>query len=59
MRSLPIRATAFVLYQLSLLVGIVLFPMAVAMRKVGVTLPVHRVVDSVGDVYDRTASRSA
>jgi hypothetical protein len=57
MRTLPIRAIAFVLYQLSLLTGIALFPMAVAMQKLGVTLPVHRVVDRAGDVYDSAAAR--
>jgi len=59
MRSTVYRAMAFVMYQLSLLTGIALFPMAVLMRKVGVTLPVHRVVSRAGDVYERAGSHSA
>ena len=53
------RATVFVLYQLSLLVGIALLPIALAMRRIGVVLPVHRVVDRLETAYDRTKAASA
>ncbi|PSP50214.1 hypothetical protein BRC67_09760 [Halobacteriales archaeon QH_3_68_24] len=52
------RATVFVLYQLSLLVGIVLLPMALAMRRIGIVLPVHRVVDRLETAYERTKAAS-
>jgi len=59
MRSIIQRATVFMLYQLSILSGIVLLPVAVAMRRVGVTLPLHRVIDRVGDAYERTVTNTA
>ena len=52
------RATVFVLFQLSLLVGIVLLPMALAMRRIGIVLPVHRVVDRLETAYERTKAAS-
>ena len=51
-------ATMFVLYQLSLLAGIVLLPMALAMRKVGLELPVHRIIDRVGTAYEQTSEHT-
>jgi len=59
MRSQIHRATVFVLYQLSLLTGIVMFPMAVVMRKVGVELPLGRLIDKVGTAYERTSGNTA
>lgn len=59
MRSHIQRAAVFVLYQLSLLTGIVLLPMAVAMSRVGIELPVHRVVDRFNRAYDHAASNTA
>jgi len=53
------RATVFVLYQLSLLTGIVLLPIALAMRKVGLDLPVHRVVDRMNAAYEHADENSA
>lgn len=49
------RATLLVLYQLTLLVGIAMMPLAMAVRKAGVTLPVHRPIERLGDAYDRIA----
>jgi hypothetical protein len=46
------RATVFVLYQLSLLTGIVLLPMALVMRKVGLSLPINRVIDRLEAAYE-------
>lgn len=59
MRSHLHRATVFVLYQLSLLTGIVMLPVALAMRKVGLTVPVHRVIDRVADAYERANDSAA
>jgi hypothetical protein len=53
------RALVFVLYQLSLLAGIVLLPVALAMRQVGVTLPVHRVVGRLESTYEHAKAASA
>ncbi|ERH01440.1 MAG: hypothetical protein J07HN6_00992 [Halonotius sp. J07HN6] len=39
------RATTFVLYQLTVLLGIVLLPVALAARRVGLRLPVDSVID--------------
>ncbi|MFB6184430.1 MAG: hypothetical protein ABEI96_07735 [Haloarculaceae archaeon] len=55
----PYRAALFALYQFSLLLGIVMFPFAVAARQVGVTLPVHRVVDRLGNAYERASGQPA
>lgn len=59
MRTSLQRATVFVLYQLSLLAGIVMLPVALLARRVGVTLPIHRVVDRFGSAYERTKSDGA
>jgi hypothetical protein len=47
------RAFVFALYQLSLVLGIALMPFALAARRVGVPVPVHRVVTRLGSAYDR------
>mgnify|MGYP000403936995 CR=1 FL=1 len=52
------RASLFVLYQLSLLVGILLLPIAIGLRRAGLSLPIHRVVERLGEAYDRTAAKS-
>lgn len=46
------RKTLFALYQLTVAVGILLLPLAVATRKLGVSLPLHRLVESLGDAYE-------
>jgi len=43
----------FAVYQLSLLVGIALLPVALAAKRVGFTLPVHRAVERLGTAYER------
>ncbi|WP_195837627.1 hypothetical protein [Halorhabdus sp. CBA1104] len=52
------RASLFVLYQLTLLVGILLLPVALLARRVGFTLPLDRLVTRLGNAYDRTADGS-
>lgn len=56
MASLPQRAVLFALYQLSIALGITLLPLALVARRVGVPLPLHRVIRRVGDAYDRAAA---
>lgn len=58
MRSQVNRATLFALYQLSLLLGIALLPVALLARQVGVSLPIHRVVRRLGDAYQRATATS-
>lgn len=52
------RASLFVLYQVSLLVAIVMLPIALLARRAGIRLPIHRVVTRLGDAYDSTANRA-
>ncbi len=59
MRSTLNRAIVFALYQLTLFAGILLLPLAVAMRKVGVTLPAHRAVARLGDTYEEMHTDTA
>ena len=56
MRSHVRRAVVFVLYQLRLLTGIIMLPLAVGVRQLGLTIPVHRVVERLGDAYERTST---
>ncbi|ELZ24400.1 hypothetical protein C475_12447 [Halosimplex carlsbadense 2-9-1] len=42
----------FALYQLTLLAGILLLPLALVMRKAGITLPVHRAVSRANETYE-------
>lgn len=46
------RALLFALYQLTVVTGIALLPLAVAMRRVGISLPIGRLVDAVGAAYE-------
>jgi len=55
MASRPYTAALFMLYQLSLLAGILLFPLAVLTRRAGLELPVHRVVSRLGSAYEQAA----
>ena len=44
------RFTTFALYQLTVLLGIVLLPVALAARRVGVTLQVATVIEQMDEV---------
>lgn len=46
--------TLFALYQMSVVLGIVMMPIALATRRVGFTPPIHRVVRRLADAYDAT-----
>lgn len=50
----PYRATVFALYQLSLAFGIMLLPVAILVRQFGVSLPMGRVINRLGDAYENT-----
>lgn len=49
------RAFLFALYQLTVAAGIALLPLALATRRVGITLPVGRVVDAVAARYEHAS----
>lgn len=46
------RTAAFALYQLSLLVGLLLLPLALLARQGGLTLPVGRLVERTRRTYE-------
>ncbi len=50
------RASVFALYQLSLVVGIALLPLALGLDRIGLRIPIGRVVDRLGDAYERAAA---
>ena len=52
------RTTLFALYQISLALGIVLMPFALAMNRAGVTLPVHRIIENLGDAYESVSAET-
>lgn len=52
------RATLFALYQLSVLLGIALMPIALIARQVGVTVPIHRMIERLGTAYDRSTEQA-
>ncbi|MFC4437368.1 MULTISPECIES: hypothetical protein [Natrialbaceae] len=52
MKSRVHRATLFALYQLCIVVGIIAMPVAMATRRVGFTLPLHRLIENVGEAYE-------
>jgi hypothetical protein len=52
MKSRAHRATLFALYQLCIVVGILAMPLAMITRQVGFTLPLHRLIENVGEAYE-------
>jgi hypothetical protein len=48
------RGIVFALYQLSIVLGIALLPLALAARRVGISLPLGRLVSRLGAAYERT-----
>lgn len=50
------RGATFVLYQLTLLVGILAMPVALGARRLGLTLPVRRLIDSAERTYRSRSS---
>jgi len=49
------RVALLAAYQLSITLGIVLLPVAIAFRRMGVVLPIHRFIDRIGNAYEGTA----
>lgn len=45
-------AILFALYQTSIAAGIVLLPLAVALERIGLTLPLHRVLRSIDEALE-------
>lgn len=49
------RTTLLVLYQASVALGIVMLPVALFVHRIGgVSIPVHRVIEELGEAYERT-----
>ena len=46
------RATLFALYQLTLITGILLMPLALATSRIGVKLPIDRAVLRLKEAYE-------
>jgi len=51
-----LAATLFALYQFTIAAGIALLPVALLTSHVGVTLPVHRMVDATEQAYEQHAA---
>jgi len=49
-------ATIFALYQLTLLAGIVLLPVAMVTERFGVPLPIDRAVEGLNEAYEQAQS---
>jgi hypothetical protein len=54
MESRLYTAALFALYQLTLLAGIVLLPVAMVTQRMGVRLPIDRVVTTLNDAYEQS-----
>lgn len=52
------KGVTFVLYQLTLMLGILMMPVALFARRLGVSLPVGRLVEAAGTAYERASTRS-
>lgn len=52
------RITLFALYQLSVLIGIALLPIALVARRAGIALPIHRAIDRLGNAYEHTTEQA-
>lgn len=50
------HATLFALYQASIALGIALMPIALVLGRLGLTVPVHRLVEGLGEATEQTRS---
>lgn len=50
------RATVLALYQISILIGIALLPVALLANRVGVPLPIDRLLGRLNSAYERAAA---
>lgn len=51
------RPALLAAYQLSVAAGIALLPIALAARRVGIVLPIRRLVEVTGSAYERAAAQ--
>lgn len=51
------RITMLVLYQLTLLTGIMLLPVALVTQRLGLRIPIDRAVTAVKQSYEQTAGK--
>jgi len=58
MESRLYRVTLFALYQLTVLVGIAMLPVALLARQMGVAVPIHRAIDRLEASYEQTAEQA-
>lgn len=52
------RKTLFALYQTVVVFGIVMMPIALLARRAGISIPLGRFVEAVGDAYEGTRDGS-
>ena len=57
MRTTMYRGGLFVLYQLLVVVGIVMMPVALLARRAGVSFPLARLLETVGNAYETADER--
>lgn len=50
------RLTVFALYQFTVVFGILLLPVALAARQLGINLPVGDMIDQLDSAYDQLSS---
>ena len=50
------RALVLALYQLTLLMGILLLPVAVVTRRLGLRIPVDRAIERLDEAYETSTS---
>lgn len=48
------RASVLALYQISVVLGIALLPVALAANRAGISFPIGRVLDRLDSAYERT-----
>lgn len=53
----PYRASMFALYQLSIVIGIALLPVALVAKRAGIPFPVGRLVDRIEAAYRQAAEQ--
>lgn len=52
METRPLQFGVFALYQLSVLLGIVLLPIALVAQRMGIRIPLHRVLHRLDEAYE-------
>ncbi|WP_247728652.1 hypothetical protein [Halovivax limisalsi] len=52
MKDRVYRSTLFALYQSAIMLGIMLMPVALASKQLGITVPLHRLLGRVETAYE-------